>query len=83
MCDSCDCSLPGFSVHGILPARILEWVTFSTPRDLPHPAIEPVSSVSPALQEDYLPFELQRSPLSQEMSHISLENIVIKMRKKE
>ena len=57
MCDSCDCSLPGFSVHGILPARILEWVTFSTPRDLPHPAIEPVSSVSPALQEDYLPTE--------------------------
>ena len=23
-----DCSLPGFSVHGILQARILEWVAF-------------------------------------------------------
>ena len=23
-----DCSLPGFSVHGILQARILEWVPF-------------------------------------------------------
>ena len=26
LCDSVDCSLPGFSVHGILQARILEWV---------------------------------------------------------
>ena len=25
-CDPMDCSLPGFSVHGILQARILEWV---------------------------------------------------------
>ena len=24
--NSMDCSLPGFSVHGILPASILEWV---------------------------------------------------------
>ena len=24
-----DCSLPGFSVHGILQARILEWVAIS------------------------------------------------------
>ena len=27
--DPIDCSLPGTSVHGILPARILEWVTIS------------------------------------------------------
>ena len=25
-CDSMDCCLPGYSVHGILQARILEWV---------------------------------------------------------
>ena len=25
-CNPMDCSLPGFSVHGILQARILEWV---------------------------------------------------------
>ena len=24
-----DCSLPGFSVHGILQARVLEWVAIS------------------------------------------------------
>ena len=27
LCDPMDCSLPGFSVHGILQARTLEWVT--------------------------------------------------------
>ena len=26
LCDSVDFSLPGSSVHGIFPARILEWV---------------------------------------------------------
>ena len=26
LCDLMDCSLPGFSVHGILQATILEWV---------------------------------------------------------
>ena len=26
LCDSMECSLPGSSVHGILQARILEWV---------------------------------------------------------
>ena len=39
LCDPMDCSPPGSSVHGILQARILEWVaiSFSTgtsrPRD--------------------------------------------------
>ena len=28
-CDHMDCSLPGFSVHGILQARIPEWVAIS------------------------------------------------------
>ena len=42
-----DCSLPGSSVNGISQARILEWVAFPSPGDLPDPGIEPVS---PALQ---------------------------------
>ena len=29
LCDPVDCSLPGSSVHGILQARILEWVAMS------------------------------------------------------
>ena len=32
LCDPMDCSPPGFSVHGILQARILEWVTISFSR---------------------------------------------------
>ena len=39
LCDCMDCSQPGFSVHGILQARILEWIAIpfsrgtSPPRD--------------------------------------------------
>ena len=29
LCDPVDCSLPGFSIHGILQARTLEWVAIS------------------------------------------------------
>ena len=32
LCDPMDCSLPGSSVHGILQARILEWVALSFSR---------------------------------------------------
>ena len=49
-----DCSQPGFSVHGILQSRILEWVTISLSGDLPNPGIEPRS---PALEADALTSE--------------------------
>ena len=54
-----DCSLPGFSVHGIFQARVLEWVSISFSRDLPDPGIEPRS---PALQADALPSEPPGKP---------------------
>ena len=47
--DPMDCSLPGSSVHGILQARILEWVAVPSSRDLPKAGIEPKSLTSPAL----------------------------------
>ena len=37
LCDPVDCSLLGFSVHGILQARILEWVTISFSRGSSRP----------------------------------------------
>ena len=37
LCNPVDCSLPGFSVHGILQARILEWVTISFSRGSSRP----------------------------------------------
>ena len=36
VCDPMDCSLTGSSVHGILQARILEWVVVPFSRDLPN-----------------------------------------------
>ena len=42
-CDPIDCSPPGSSVHGIVQARILEWVAVPCPGDLPNPGIEPKS----------------------------------------
>ena len=39
----------GSSVHGILQARILEWVAMASPGDLPNPGMEPASLMSPAL----------------------------------
>ena len=35
LCNSMDCCLAGSSAHGILQARILEWVAISSSRDLP------------------------------------------------
>ena len=37
LCDPMDCSLLGFSVRGILQARILEWVTISFSRGSSRP----------------------------------------------
>ena len=48
-----------FTVHGILQARILEWVAFPSPGDLPNTGIEPRS---PTLQVDSLPAEPQGKP---------------------
>ena len=50
--DPMDYSRPGSSVHGISQARILEWIAFPSPEDLPDPRIEPTS---PELQVDSLP----------------------------
>ena len=50
LCDSMNCSLPDFSVHGILQAKILEWAAiFSSSRALPDPGIQLLSLMSLAL----------------------------------
>ena len=48
-----------YTVHGILQARILEWVPFPSPGDLPNTRIKPRS---PTLQADSLPAEPQGKP---------------------
>ena len=70
LCDPVDCSPPGSSVHGILQARILEWVAMpsrrsSWPRDQ--------TQVS-QLQADSLPYEgknlRERTPCHREVQNL-------------
>ena len=42
-CNSVDCDPPSPSVHGISQARILNWLPFLSPGDLPDPGIKPAS----------------------------------------
>ena len=49
LCNPMNCSPPGFSAHGILQARILEWVAISYSRVLSNPKIKPMFLASLAL----------------------------------
>ena len=62
LCDPVNCSPQGSSVHGILQARILEWVVSPSPGDLPGPGIEPASPEAPVLQADSLPAKPSGKP---------------------
>ena len=66
LCEPRYCTLPGFSVHGIFQARILEWVAIPVFRGSSHPGIEPRS---PALQADSLPAEPWAGLKSQQYSN--------------
>ena len=55
LCYSMDHSPQGSSVHGILQARILEWIAVPSSRDLPHPGMEPTSLMSPAFAGRFFP----------------------------
>ena len=55
VCDPMDCSLPGFSVHGVLQTRILEWVSIPFSKGSSW-------SGSHALWADSLPSEPQWKP---------------------
>ena len=63
------CNPMGYTVHGILQARILEWVDYPFPGDLPNPGIEPRSL---ALQADSLPAEPQGKPKNTGVGSLSL-----------
>ena len=53
--DSLDCRLPGFSVHGILQARILEWIAVPFSRGSSQLRDQ---IMFPTLQADSLPSKL-------------------------
>ena len=48
-----------YTVHGLLQARILVWVTFPSPGDLPNAGMKPRL---PTLQVDSLPAEPHKKP---------------------
>ena len=58
-----------YTVHGILQVRILEWVAFPSPGDLPNPGIK---TRSPALQMNSLPAEPQGKPKNISAGSLSL-----------
>ena len=60
LCDPTDCSLLGFSVHGISQARHWSRLPFPSPGDLLNPGIE---AGSPALQADSLLSEPPSKPI--------------------
>ena len=60
LCDPMGCSPPSSFVHGIFQAKILEWVAFPSPGDLPDPGIQPAS---PVCQVDSLPLSHLGSPV--------------------
>ena len=69
LCDPMDCSPPGYSVHRILQARILEWVAISFSRGSSQPRDQ--TQVS-HLQEDSLPAEPPRKPKNTGVGSLSL-----------
>ena len=60
---------PWAVVHGILQARILEWVAFPFSRDLPNPGIK---SRSLFIAGGFLPTEPQEQPQVVEMNHLPI-----------
>ena len=64
LCDPMD-----YTVHGILQARILEWVAFPFPRGSSQPRHQ---TQSPAFQVDSLPAEPQGKPKSTGAGSLSL-----------
>ena len=67
LCNPMDCNPPEYSVHRILQARILEWVTMRSSRRSSWPR----DPVAPALQADSLQLSHQRSPKLALRTHIS------------
>ena len=58
------CDSMNYTHHGILQARILEWVAFPFSRDSPGDLLDPgIEPWSPALQAVSLPTELSGKPI--------------------
>ena len=70
LCNPMDYTPPGSSVHGILQARIPEWVAMPSPGDLPNPEIKPRS---PALAGGFFTTEHLESLYCQLINFLTLK----------
>ena len=66
LCDPMDCRPPGFSVHGILQARVLEWEAISFSGDRPSEGSNPCLLHQ---QVNSLPLEPPAKPDQREQRH--------------
>ena len=71
LCDPMDCSLPGFSVHGIFQARVLEWVVIAFSRGSSQPRDR--TWVSRIVDRCFYPLSQQGSPITTWSDEITLK----------
>ena len=69
LCDPMDCISAGSSVHGILQARILEWIAMSHPRASSQPRDQSCISYMSCVYFNNFFFQFKKAPLSQMRSH--------------
>ena len=70
LCDPMDCSLPGSSVRGTTPARIVGWVAISSCGDLPNSGSKPAFPVVPVLAGGFFTTEPSGKPTMEYYSAI-------------
>ena len=68
-----DCGPPGSSIHGILQARISEWLPFPSPGDLTDPGIEPAS---PVFAGGFFTTQLPGKPESSSQVALVVKNLI-------
>ena len=78
-CDLMDYGLPGSSGHGTFQTRILEWLPFPSPGDLPDPGNKPASFVSPALAVRFLTSWAMGKSIDTEFHTLSNKILPIKL----
>ena len=76
-----DCNLPGSSVHGILQARILEWIAISFSRGSKCPTIDRIDKQNVVYKDTYngiqVPLTLEKEILTHALIKMNLEDIML------
>ena len=72
LCNPMDRSPPGFSVHGILQARVLAWVAIPSPGDLPKPRDQTCTSYGSCIAGGFFTTEPRGTPMPLILYLISL-----------